>query len=103
VRHFIIELTYTVPFQQLADTLPDHRRFLRAGYEQGLVLFSGPQEPKVGGIIVARMPSLEALQQFFAADPFQQRGLATYRFIEFEPLHRQSFLEDWVTKDPPGQ
>ena len=52
MRHFIVELTYTVPFEQLADVIPLHRSFLQAGYERGDVLCSGPQLPKTGGIIV---------------------------------------------------
>jgi uncharacterized protein YciI len=100
MRHFIVELTYTVPFEQLADALPAHRDYLNAGYERSWLLFSGPQLPKTGGIIVARAPSLEALQQFFLHDPFQTRGLATYRYIEFDPVRRQPFMEAWATQNP---
>jgi hypothetical protein len=48
-------------------------------------------------MIVARAPSLEELQRFFAADPYILKNLAVYRFIEFDPVKRQPFLEDWVT------
>jgi uncharacterized protein YciI len=99
MKHFIIEITYTVPFEQLADVVPEHRAFLQAGYDRGWALFSGPQVPKTGGIIVARAPSLEALKAFFAEDPFQKQGLGTYRFIEFDPVKRQAFMETWATQD----
>jgi uncharacterized protein YciI len=99
MKHFIIEITYTASPEEVAEVLPDHRNFLALGYEQGRLLFSGPQLPKKGGIIVARDRSLEEIQTFFADDPYQTRGVATYRFIEFEPVKRQEFLEDWVRSE----
>ena len=95
MQHFIVELTYTVSFDQLQDTLPEHRTFLNAGYEMGWVLYSGPQEPRTGGVIVVRAPALDDLQAFFAEDPFQKKGLAVYRFIEFTPVRRQAFMDEW--------
>ena len=95
MRHFIVELTYTVPFDQLQESLPEHRTFLNAGYELGWVLYSGPQEPKLGGIIVARAPGKEDLQSYFAEDPLQKKGLAIYRFIEFNPVRRNPIVEEW--------
>jgi uncharacterized protein YciI len=93
--HFIIELTYTVSFDQLQASLPAHRIFLNTGYEKGWVLYSGPQEPKIGGIIVARAPSLADLKAYFSEDPLQTNGLAQYRFIEFNPVRRQPFMDEW--------
>jgi uncharacterized protein YciI len=97
MHYFIVELTYTVSFDALADTLPEHRQFLQAAYDNGAALFSGPQLPRTGGIIVARFPSRQEIEAFFANDPFQRKGLATYRFIEFDPVKRQSLVEGWLT------
>jgi uncharacterized protein YciI len=93
---FIVELTYTVPFEQLADILPAHRAYLQSAYDQGWLLFSGPQVPRMGGIIVARGESLADVEAFFRGDPFQVNGLATYHYIEFDPVKRQPFIDDWV-------
>ena len=97
MKHFIVEDVYTAPLEQIEAAVAEHRRFLQSGYQRGWLLCSGPQVPRQGGVIVARAPSLADIQRFFADDPFQKKGLATYRFIEFEPLTRQPFLEDWVT------
>jgi uncharacterized protein YciI len=97
MKHFIVEITYTVPFEQLADVLPEHRAYLQIGYDAGKLLLSGPQVPKVGGMVVARAASLEDIQEFFAADPYQKKGLATYRFVEFNPVKFQSFMEPWLS------
>lgn len=96
MKHFVIELTYTVPFEQLESIVPEHRAFLQTGYDRGWLLCSGPQMPRTGGIIVVRAPSREELEQFFLGDPFQATGVARYRFVEFEPVRRQPCLADWV-------
>ena len=95
-RHFLIIITYTVLFEQLGEHIAAHRAFLQTGYDRGLLLLSGPQNPKVGGIIIARGPSLEKIKQFMADDPYLKRGVAKYQFIEFEPVKSQPFLEDWI-------
>jgi uncharacterized protein YciI len=64
---------------------------------RGWVLFSGPQTSRTGGVTIVRAPSLEDLQRFFAVDPYALNGLATYQFIEFEPVKRQPWLENWVS------
>jgi uncharacterized protein YciI len=91
----MVELTYTVSFEQLQPALPEHRTFLNAGYELGWVLYSGPQEPKTGGIIVARATSLDDLRTYLAEDPLQKQGLAVYRIVEFTPVRWQSFMQQW--------
>jgi uncharacterized protein YciI len=96
MKHFIIESTFTVPFEQLGETLPEHRRFLQKGYETNRLLCSGPQSTRKGGVIVARASSLEDIQGFFADDPYQKKGLAIYRFIEFSPVLHQKLIESWI-------
>jgi uncharacterized protein YciI len=96
MKHFIVEVTYTLPAEQLGEMVAIHRAFLQTGYDSGLLLFSGPQVPRVGGIVVARAASLEEFQQFFADDPYQKKGLATYRFIEFNPVKNQAFMDSWL-------
>jgi uncharacterized protein YciI len=97
MKHFIIELTYTVSAERLAEIVVEHRAFLATGYARGWLLMSGPQAPRVGGMVVARAPSLEAIQQFFQDDPYQVKGAATYRFVEFEPVRLQEWMKGWVS------
>lgn len=95
--HFLVEITYTVAFEALSSVVPDHRAFLQTGYDKGWLLMSGPLNPKTGGIVVAKAPSIDDLRAFFSKDPYSIKGLAKYRFVEFEPVKRQALLEDWVT------
>ena len=96
MKHFLVEIHYLVPAEQLADTVVEHRAFLQTGYDQGILLLSGPQIPRTGGIVIARASSLEALQLFFSNDPYQVKELASYRWVEFQPVKHQLFLSDWV-------
>jgi uncharacterized protein YciI len=81
MKHFIVEINYTVPTEQLGDMTDQHRAFLQKGYDQGWLLCSGPRVPRTGGIVVARAPTLEDLQSFFANDPYKLSGMATYQFV----------------------
>lgn len=96
MKHFIVQIIYQVEMEAINAVLPEHRAFLRGGYERGLLLCSGPQNPRTGGIVVARAESLDAIQDFFQQDPYLLHGVAEHIFTEFEPVLRQSFLEDWV-------
>jgi len=96
MKHFLIEIVYTAIPEQIAATTNDHRAFLQTGYDKGWLLMSGPQNPRTGGIVIARAPSLEDIQAFFKNDPYAIRKLATHRFVEFEPVKHRPFLESWV-------
>ena len=98
MKHFIIDIHYLIPAEQLVETTVEHRAFLQSGYKAGMLLFSGPKVPRTGGIIVARAESADQVAAFFANDPYQKKGVATYQFIEFNPVLKQEFLTDWVEK-----
>ena len=97
MKHFIVEITYTASPEEIAGVLVAHRAFLQTGYERGWLLLSGPLNPKTGGIVVARAPSLAELQAFFSSDPYHLSGVAEHHFIEFDPVKRQPWLEGWVS------
>lgn len=96
MKHFVVEILFSVPFEKVEPVVPAHREFLQGGYDSGLLLMSGPQNPRIGGVLIARAESLEAVQAFVDKDPYKLNGVATYRFIEFNPVKRQAFMESWV-------
>jgi uncharacterized protein YciI len=98
MKHFLVEIIYNVSIEVLKPVVPDHRAFLQTGYDKGRLLMSGPMNPRTGGIVIARGESVDELRDFFRLDPYAIKGLASYRFVEFEPLKRQPFLEDWINK-----
>lgn len=96
MKHFMIEITYTVSLEVISAIVDEHRAYLQTGYDKGWLLCSGPQNPKIGGVIIARAPTLKDIQAFFAHDPYHLKNAATHRIVEFDPVKRQEFLEGWV-------
>ena len=42
MKHFIIEIRYLLPVEQMTEIVAEHRQFLQGGYERGMLLCSGP-------------------------------------------------------------
>ncbi len=97
MKHYLVEITYTAPLEIVDMIVTEHRKFLQTGYDQGWLLMSGPRNPKTGGIVIARAPSMQDIQAFFFSDPYQQHKAATYNFVEFNPVLYQPFLKDWAS------
>lgn len=96
MKHFIIKINYTSPIEEIEKVLVEHRSFLQKGYDQKTLLCSGPLNPRVGGIVIAREESLEKIQAFFENDPYNLNKLVTYEYLEFNPVKHQDFLADWI-------
>jgi uncharacterized protein YciI len=96
MKHFIIDVRYKVPFEQLNGTVTEHRAFLQIGYDNGMLLCSGPKETKKGAIILAKTDDVEKLKVFFKNDPYIVKKLAEYEYIEFNPVKFQPFLQNWI-------
>ena len=95
MMYFIVEAQYHVPFAQLKDTVPQHRAYLKHGYDSGMLLCSGPQEPPTGGYLVARAPDKAQLEAFLAREPFALARQASYRIREFRPVMSAPWAEAW--------
>jgi len=80
----IILVRYRRPLTEIEAVTEAHRAYLRTLKEQGILLASGPLDPRFGGMWLVRvqdenpLADLDALQ---AGDPFFKAGLANY-----EPL-----------------
>ena len=96
MKHFLVELTYLAPIEKIEEVLQEHRNFLQTGYDQNILLMSGPKNPREGGIIIAKEESMEKIQEFFKLDPYNKNNYADYKFVEFNPVKSQSFLKDWI-------
>ena len=96
MKHFIIELIYTSTIEKIDEALKEHREFLQIGYEKNMLLFSGPMNPRIGGIIIAKAKSEEEVKEFFINDPYNINLLADYKITEFIPVKYQSSLKEWI-------
>lgn len=80
----IVELTYKKSLDDVNQFLEAHRSFLNKYYSQGVLIASGPKDPRDGGVILA-MVDKEVMMAILKEDPFYCQGIADYRVIQFEP------------------
>jgi uncharacterized protein YciI len=95
---FIIQLTYKTPINEVDKYLSAHREFLDYHYKQGLILASGPMNPRSGGIIIALTKDKTFLEETFKQDPFYLAEIADYQFIEFTPIKHRDELKELIQK-----
>ncbi|MEZ3590554.1 MAG: YciI family protein [Muribaculaceae bacterium] len=88
---FIAMLTYKKPLSEVDRFLAAHREYLARHYAAGDFIASGPQTPRVGGVIMMKADSREAVDAIIAEDPFYVNGIADYQIVEFTPT---MFVED---------
>jgi uncharacterized protein YciI len=97
---FVVTLTYTAPLSRIDELITEHRAWLDRGYAAGVLLASGAQEPRVGGVLLARAVSRVELDAVLAEDPFARAGVATYQVVRFTPTKSVSELE--FLREPPA-
>lgn len=96
MKHFIVEIIYKAAPEEIAKIRNEHREYLQKGYDNGTILMSGPQTPKIGGMLVMKGVSMEEIHSFFEKDPYNLAGLTEYVYFEFEPVMSQDFLKNWI-------
>ena len=87
---FIAILTYKKPLEEVDRHLQAHRDYLAEHYAAGDFIASGPQTPRVGGVILMKAESHAEINSIIEQDPFNINGIADYRIVEFTPT---MFLE----------
>ena len=82
---YIVSLTYVCEMDKVEANLDAHVVFLKKQYEKGHFIASGRKVPRTGGVVLADMPSREAIDAVLAEDPFYTEGVARYEVTEFVP------------------
>ena len=92
---FIAILTYKKPLEEVDRFLQAHRDYLAEHYAAGDFIVSGPQTPRVGGVIMIKSDNRALVDSIIAQDPFNINGIADYRIVEFTPtMFVESSLSD---------
>ncbi len=83
----IVLIRYRRPPDEVAAATPDHRSYLASLHDAGLLLASGPFDPRSGGLLLFRLPDddPDALDRIRDGDPFWQRGIANYELHRWAP------------------
>lgn len=82
---FIAILTYKKPLSEVDRFLTAHREYLAKHYATRDFIASGPQNPRVGGVIMMKADSRAMIDAIIAEDPFHVNGIADYQIVEFTP------------------
>lgn len=82
---FIAILTYRKPLSEVDKFLAAHRDYLAEHYAAGDFIASGPQTPRIGGVIMIKADNRAAVDCIIAQDPFNINGIADYKIVEFTP------------------
>lgn len=83
---------------EVDNYLSAHREYLAKHYAIGDFITSGPQIPRIGGVIMIKANNREAVDAIISEDPFYINGIADYQIVKFSPTmfandSLKSFLE----------
>jgi uncharacterized protein YciI len=84
----IAVLRYRRPLEELLPVVDAHRAYLRGLKQRGVLLASGPLDPRFGGAVLFRVPdegALAVLDGLRDGDPFVQHGLVQYEILPWVP------------------
>lgn len=82
---FIAILTYKKPLEEVDRFLQAHRDYLAEHYAAGDFIVSGPQNPRIGGVIMIKADNRATVDTIISQDPFNINGIADYQIVEFSP------------------
>lgn len=89
-------IRYRRPLDEVLKVVDDHRAYLKRLMDQGLLLASGPLDPRYGGALLLRVPDEAVgatLDQIRDGDPFTQSGLAQYELLPWAPVFGKEELD----------
>ncbi len=75
---------YRRPLEEVLKFVEEHRAYLRDLNQKGILLASGPLDPRTGGALLLRVPDndvLGALDRARDGDPFVKHGVAQYELL----------------------
>ncbi len=82
---FIAILTYKKPLEEVDRFLQAHRNYLATHYATGDFIASGPQNPRIGGVIMIKADDSKDVNSIISQDPFYINDIADYQMVEFTP------------------
>jgi uncharacterized protein YciI len=82
-------IRYRRPLEEVVNVTDAHRTYLRDLKQQGVLLASGPFDPRSGGALLLRVPDGDAhgtLDRVRDNDPFIKAGVAQYELLLWNPV-----------------
>jgi uncharacterized protein YciI len=81
-------IRYRKPLEEVLKVVDEHRGYLRDLKAKGILVASGPFEPRFGGALLLRLPDSAgdaALLGIRDGDPFVKHGVAQYELLPWLP------------------
>ncbi|HEY8582550.1 MAG TPA: YciI family protein [Capillimicrobium sp.] len=82
-RLFVCASRYTRPSDEVDAQRDAHLAWIASHYAAGRMLASGRQDPPVGGLLVLRAESREAVEALLRTDPYVRHELVSYAVTAF--------------------
>jgi uncharacterized protein YciI len=81
-------IRYRAPLEQVVVHQEPHRAYLRELKAKGVLIASGPCNPRFGGLLLLRVgdDDFKALDAIRDSDPFVQNGVAQYELLGWNPV-----------------
>jgi uncharacterized protein YciI len=82
-------LRYRRPLEEVLSVLDAHRAYLAALHERGVLLASGPFDPRSGAVLILRVAdeaSASKLDAIRDGDPFVRQGIVQYEIQQWVPV-----------------
>jgi uncharacterized protein YciI len=79
---------YRKPLEEVLKVVDDHRAYLRALKQKGLMVASGPLEPRHGGVALFRLPDGTPDAEILRLrdeDPYVRSGVAQWELLPWLP------------------
>lgn len=89
-------IRYRRPLEDVIAATDDHRAYLRALQAEGVLVASGPFDPRTGGALLLRVPDdavHATLDRIRDRDPFTVRGIAQYELLPWAPVIGRDALD----------
>ena len=97
MQYALAIIRYRRPFDEVSPHLEQHRAYLQQLKVKGILLVSGPLDPRNGGALLLRFPDTAAvnveLNRVRDEDPYTQAGVAQYELLVWNPLTGRESLD----------
>jgi uncharacterized protein YciI len=82
----IAVIRYRKPLEEVLKVVDEHRAYLRQLKSRGVLLASGPLEPRFGGALLLRVADADAaLLAVRDGDPYVRHGVAQHELLPWLP------------------
>jgi uncharacterized protein YciI len=90
---YVILLKYLKPIEEVNKQVVPHRAYLETLLQEGILIASGPQIPRTGGVFLFKGIERSEVDELIAKDPFSIEGIAEYTVIQFDPVKQSEALK----------